>query len=347
MHLRDLLHGAQISFSADTEVLSPAESGLRDRVDLVIEEGRLGLYERNSRRILDIELCQQLSPALSVWLTEVRKVRWPLRKGSLRLRVGPLGQKGLWLDFANVDIKALLEEKSLLLQLQAQAFVEIGQKKKVPVLIDGVFKLKEAAPQVWFQTWIQDTPVDLFCSVGTFTQPSMRANRDLALTIETWLDHSGAKNILEFGSGIGNLSFPALGTNRFLTACEIDEGALKGFTKSLEALSKNPAYSDCGDRVRLLAGDFQNKNPQDFEKFDAVLVNPPRSGLKEFLGPLVNAQNKPQHFIYMSCFAETFVEDGKSLQKAGYKISELKIMDQFPQTTHYEILCLWTLSSLQ
>lgn len=345
-HLRGLLQKALIPFSGPLELSSPAPFGLRDRIDVVFERGALGLYEKQTRQILDIEKCPQLSPELQSWLTEVRRVRWPLQKGSLRLRIGPQGQKGLWLDFANVDIKHLLEEKNLLQELLSKAVVEIGQRRKILNRVGDTLKLRDPEPQVWFQSRIAGEPVDLYCSVGSFTQTGFKANEALTSLIEEWLDQVGAKHILEFGSGIGNLSFPALGKNRFLTACEIDKGALAGFQKSLEMVSQRPGFRDLRERVRVLQGDFQNRNPQDFGRYDTVLVNPPRSGLKEFLTPLMEIAKKPKYFLYMSCFPESFTEDGQRLVAAGYQLQKLQIVDQFPQTKHYEILSLWEIKPL-
>jgi len=341
--LSDLLAGAQIPFKSSIDLVSPGAAWLRDRADLVWEQGRLGLYEKNTRQILDIEQCQQMSPALQAWLAEVRKVNWPIRKGSLRLRVGPQGQRGIWLDFANVDVKALLDEGTLLRGLLNQAVVEIGQRHKILTLVDGVLKLKDPMPQVWFQTSLAGHAVDLYCSIGSFTQTGFVANAALTSVIEQWLSETGARHVLEFGSGIGNLSFPALGRDRQLTACEIDREALAGFEKSLESLSQLPDFSNLRERVKIQQGDFQNRNPQDFNNYDTVLVNPPRSGLKEFLAPLVEEAHKPQNFLYMSCFPESFIADAARLKSAGYELQKLTIVDQFPQTTHYEVLSLWQL----
>ncbi|WP_413291482.1 RNA methyltransferase [Bdellovibrio sp. HCB337] len=340
-HLLDLLNQAQIPFNGVLELTSPAPAGLRDRVDLVFDRGSLGLYEKNTRQILDIEVCKQLSAPLQSWLTEVRNIKWPIQKGSLRLRVGPQGQRGLWLDFANIDIKNLLEEKAILSGLLEKAHVEIGQRHKVLTKVGEQLKLTDPEPHIWFQSRIYGKPVDLYCSVGSFTQTGFEANRALTAVIETWLNDVDAQHILEFGSGIGNLSFPALGKSRKLTACEIDRDALAGFEKSVEALSKQSGFENIRDRLQILQGDFQNRNPQNFGTFDTVLVNPPRSGLKDFLKPLIAETRKPQHFLYMSCFPESFVEDGKRLQEAGYQLKRLHIVDQFPQTTHYEVLSLW------
>jgi 23S rRNA (uracil1939-C5)-methyltransferase len=345
--LSDLFRSAQIPFNSPIDVVSPAPSGLRDRADLVWESGALGLYEKYSpghqKRVLDLEQCQQMSPALQAWLTEVRQIQWPIKKGSLRLRVGPQGQRGIWLDFANVDIKALLDEKNLLLDLMNRATVEIGQRHKVLAVMDGVLKLREPVPQVWFQSFIGTRAVDLYCSIGTFTQPGFQANAALTKIIDAWLTEVNSKRVLEFGSGIGNLSFPALGKDRHLVACEIDSEALAGFKKSLEILSRQSGFSGISERVTIQQGDFQNRNPQDFKNYDTVLVNPPRSGLKEFLAPLIAESRKPQNFLYMSCFPESFVMDAEKLVAAGYQLKKITIVDQFPQTTHYEVLSLWHL----
>lgn len=346
--LTQLLNEFQIPFQGPIGLISPGAGWLRDRVDLVFHaegcESALGLYKKNSKEILDIEECQQLTPSLQAWLSEVRKIHWLIHKGSLRLRVGPQGQKGIWLDFANVDVKNLLEEKTILSVLLDQAVVEIGQRHKVLKRVEGQLKLKDAEPQVWFQSFVENQAVDLFCSIGNFTQTGIKANREITQIIEDWLQETEAQHILEFGSGIGNLSFPALGRLRKLTACEIDREALAGFQKSLECLSQKAGFENIRERVEIQPGDFQNRHPQKFAEYDTVLVNPPRSGLKEFLSPLIAETQKPKYFLYMSCFPESFILDGQRLNQAGYGLKKLKIVDQFPQTTHYEILSLWSLN---
>ncbi len=346
--LKKLLQDSQIYYENLIDITSPGPAWLRDRVDLIFERigpsSALGLYEKNKRQILDIEQCQQLTPELQAWLSEIRKIQWPIQKGSLRLRIGPQKQRGIWLDFANIDIKMLLNEKTILLGLLNSAIVEIGQKNKVLSLINGNLKLKDPEPQIWFQSSIDTQAVDLFCSIGSFTQTGFRANRELIKIISKWLLETNSQHILEFGSGIGNLSFPAMGRFRKLTVCEIDCGALNGFTRSLEKLSQIQGFENIRERVQIQHGDFQNHNPQKFDVFDTVLVNPPRSGLKEFLTPLITYIKKPKYFLYMSCFPESFVLDGKRLQTAGYQLQKLNIVDQFPQTLHYEVLSLWCLS---
>ncbi|UOF01968.1 class I SAM-dependent RNA methyltransferase [Bdellovibrio reynosensis] len=339
-HLLILLKEAGLLAQNEIGFLSAGASHLRDRLDFTLEEGRLGLFHKTRREIVDIEICAQLSPALQEWLTEFRQIQFPFKKGSVRLRAGPGGQKGAWLDFANIDIKTLLDEKTILENLLNKAFVEIGQRRKVPLWNGQEFKLKDPELRPWFQTWVQDQSVNLHCQIASFTQPSLQANKVICDVIGTWIKNFNGARVIEFGSGIGNLTIPAAAASASLLACEIDELSLQGLQRTLDYLPRNLAQIK--DKVKIHRGDFQKKLFQDFSQFDGVLANPPRSGLMNFLNPLeqLGPSERPEFFIYMSCFPESMIVDMKRLVACGYEIQELIIVDQFPQTTHYEVLGL-------
>jgi 23S rRNA (uracil1939-C5)-methyltransferase len=338
--LRGLLHDHGLKLPSEINFLSAGAAYLRDRLDFSLQDGKLGLYGKHSHEITDIEICAQLSPELQTWYTEFRKIKWPFTKGSIRLRVGPEGQRGAWLDFANVDIKALLDEQSILKKLQEQAFVEIGQRRKVPVWNGQEFKLKDPELNVWFTTWMNEIPVNLYCHIASFTQPSLKANVLIAEKISSWVNQYPDARIIEFGSGIGNLTLPALATAKSVLACEIDALSLEGLEKTVLMLPSE--LKNHREKLTIYRGDFQKKILQDFSQFDGVLANPPRSGLMGFLNPLeeLNPAQRPPFFIYMSCFPESMAKDMQRLQSFGYEISELAILDQFPQSTHYEVLGL-------
>lgn len=339
--LRAHFQDAQIPYLGEIALHSAGSRGLRDRLDFSWIEGKLGLYQKQSHDLVDIETCLQLSPDLQQALTEIRKVKWPIRKGSLRVRVGPHGQKGLWLDFSNIDIKHLLEEKSILENLSRQFTIEIGQRRKSLFWNGQEFKLRDPQPHVWFQTWMGEQVVDLYCHVASFTQPSLKANKIICDIIGEWIDLIEQPTVIEFGSGIGNLTLPALAKAKHVTACEIDQLALDGLQRTLENLPES--LNKLKERITIHRGDFQKKLKQDFAQYDLVLANPPRSGLKDFLLPLQELQpdQRPRFFIYMSCFPESLVADSVKLQSCGYHIRQLRIVDQFPQTAHYEVLSLF------
>ncbi|MGN6809254.1 MAG: class I SAM-dependent RNA methyltransferase [Thermomicrobiales bacterium] len=74
---------------------------------------------------------------------------------------------------------------------------------------------------------------------------------------------------------------------------------------------------------------------------DAVIVDPPRSGLDEkLLRALI--ERGPQGFIYVSCEPATLARDLAILTDGGYTVQSVELFDFFPQTYHIESLAYLT-----
>jgi 23S rRNA (uracil1939-C5)-methyltransferase len=69
-----------------------------------------------------------------------------------------------------------------------------------------------------------------------------------------------------------------------------------------------------------------------------VLADPPRSGLLRFPEILDGIAERPRHFVYVSCYPESFATDAARLAALGYRLRTLEIVDQFPQTPHAELV---------
>jgi 23S rRNA (uracil1939-C5)-methyltransferase len=334
--LKEALQDAGISTPETVFFHSKGLAQIRDRVDLTYENGRYGFFQKNSREIFALTECPLMSNELFELYQKVSRIRIPIRKGSLRLRVSPDRKSGLWLDFANEDIRDLLAEKNTLQSFLDLGFVEIGQRRKK---LSPDFKLKDPEFHEWTRTWSQGNPIALQSSVGSFSQSGDAANQILVTEMEKLFEKSELKSWVEFGAGSGNLTFPLAGRARHVRALEFDALALQGLQKTLET------QTSFKGRILLELGDFQRKLPHSFSKEEGVLVNPPRSGLQKFLDPLfaIGVADRPRDFVYMSCYLESFTDDGKKLQALGYKIEDLTIVDQFPNSPHFEILSRWQL----
>lgn len=322
----------------------------RDRADLIIandpqnpdKESEIGFLHKDKNQIFSLENCLVMSKPLRDYFNEIRKINFPIKKGSIRIRVGPSGIRGAWLDFANLDVKCLLEEKITLQKLLDLGEVEIGQKRKS---LSRDFKLQEAKFLPWTETYINNsqTAFALHSCVGSFSQTGLRANEIIAKELNGLLAKTKASTWLEFGSGTGTLSFPLVSFRNeiTLTAVEFDPLAVEGFKQSLNRAPK------LMERVQVSTGDYQNKSSISFEDFDGVLVNPPRSGLGNFLKTLFSIEKaqRPKEFIYMSCHLDSYLKDIQQLRDADYELDTILIVDQFPHTHHFEILSLWKLKA--
>jgi 23S rRNA (uracil1939-C5)-methyltransferase len=71
------------------------------------------------------------------------------------------------------------------------------------------------------------------------------------------------------------------------------------------------------------------------QRFDCVLVDPPRTGL----APSVRAwlgKSRPPLVVYVSCDPVTLARDAGELCASGYRLESLKAFDFYPQTNHVE-----------
>ena len=69
--------------------------------------------------------------------------------------------------------------------------------------------------------------------------------------------------------------------------------------------------------------------------YDAILVDPPRTGLSPSVRAWL-AQKRAPVIVYVSCDHATLARDAADLKKAGYRLESLKVFDFFPQTGHAE-----------
>lgn len=370
--------GVVIAEGNAIKVITPLEFESRDRIDFIAKEKNgstvFGLYSRqpnktlnsekpehsdsnnkyvgdnltHCREIIDIKDCPQMSKQLSLWYHSFRKLLPNIKIGSFRLRVSPNGKNGVWIDLPNEDIKYWLDEKKWLESLLSISIVEIGQKRKRLVLRDGILKLSDPKPDDWFETYLfpNFTKIPLSCLVGSFTQPGFIVNKFLVETVigqifkifQTDSDSTGF-NWLELGAGIGNFTIPLaslLNNKTQLHAVEFDSLAIECARESV--YRANLQETVCFHKINFHKSSEKLKGLLELNK--ALLVDPPRSGLGATLELFkqMDVNHLPKYIVYVSCYAKSCSEDINCLQKLGYQISEVQIVDQFPQSSHFEVV---------
>jgi len=75
---------------------------------------------------------------------------------------------------------------------------------------------------------------------------------------------------------------------------------------------------------------------------DFVVVDPPRAGLGKEVTALL-AGIRPAHITYVSCDPATLSRDLKSLLDSGYHLTNMHVVDLFPQTFHLESVAMLSL----
>lgn len=342
-YLSGLIRANGLNYDQEIDFISLGDRGLRHRTDFTLsynEETKkhdVGFYNQH-KQLLSIEQCLQFSPSLQAVYSDFTQSQFyygntPIKKASVRLRVGPNNNKACWLDFSNLEIKNLLEDQKLINTLIDRNYIiEIGQKGKTPKLINQKIKLVESEPKEIFQT-VNSTgdSINLEGLISDFTQPSyVTASALVKKILDYVIQHSDISSVLEFGPGIGQFTLGFLSLNKKVTACEINKSACKH-------LLLNAKTNFLDGKLTILEGDFQNLRNKIELQCDLAFVNPARSGLKGFTSAILETSAK--YVIYVSCFPLSMIQDIKKLSSC-YKLCNIIIVDQFPQTEHFETIVM-------
>ncbi|MBC7457596.1 MAG: class I SAM-dependent RNA methyltransferase [Bdellovibrionaceae bacterium] len=321
-HLKSKLNSA-----IEIRVKHPSTFQLRTRFDFTITDQKMGLYSKD-RELIDLNSCDILHPELEKAFLNLREFiaenPFGISKGSLRIRVNHVFDKwGLWIDFSNLDIKRLLEEKILLTKLSHQFIIEMGQKKKrldLNSLDKDRLKLADPQPENWFRTLGEE----LLCSISSFTQPAPETADLLTEEILKWVSAIKPQRVIEYGCGIGQYSLPVLKLGLSLDIFENDLMAIEYMKLNTQKYNSKLTIND------LSRVDVKHEKT-------IALVNPPRSGLQKFTQNLIDSN--ASQIIYISCFPESLASDLMVLSPY-FKLKDIVMVDQFPRTQHYEAAVL-------
>ncbi|MGL4675633.1 MAG: 23S rRNA (uracil(1939)-C(5))-methyltransferase RlmD [Wohlfahrtiimonas sp.] len=166
-----------------------------------------------------------------------------------------------------------------------------------------------------------------------FTQVNPMINEQMLKQALKLLDLKKDEKVLDLFCGLGNFTLPLA----------LEAGSVIGVEgdKSLtEWAAKNAARNGL-DNVEFYCTDLtQNQDNADWMqlKYDAILVDPPRSGALEmmtYLGKLA-----PKRILYVSCHPATLARDLAELVQYGYEVTDAGVMDMFPHTAHVESMAL-------
>ncbi|MEP3420845.1 MAG: class I SAM-dependent RNA methyltransferase [Erythrobacter sp.] len=307
------------------EHLSPAQSRRRATLHALRIKGGavVGFREEGAHRLVDLTACPILRPELAQFIKP------------LRAFIGKFGPKG------NVDINLSLCDQGVDLGLSnfpleglepTEGALDFARDRGLArMTIDQGY----GAETVW-----EPEPVTITLSgqpvaipAGAFLQATQDAEERMVRDSVQWL--GDARLVADLFSGLGTFAFALARSGpegRKVLAAEADQAA---------HLASKSAAAQTGGRVHAMHRDlFRNPlQPAELNRFDAVLLDPPRAGAKSQIAEI--AESDVARVVYISCNPSSWARDGAVLRDGGYKLTKLRPVGQFRWSTHVELVSVF------
>jgi 23S rRNA (uracil1939-C5)-methyltransferase len=281
---------------AEIAIVAAEPFGYRNRVQLHVEENRLGYREARSHRLCTVGECPVASPkinqAIAAFSAMTRDGRWPRFIRSLEV----------FTDEREVQINVLETDRPV-----ARRFFD-WCGTLIPGLVEGAL----------------DYRGEFRVSSNSFFQ----VNRLLIdRLVEAATEGVEGETAIDLYAGVGLLSLPLARRFREVTAVESGAGAVRD-------LEFNAARAGLGN-LHAISQTAEEHLAQLEKAPDFVALDPPRTGLgKVVVGRLIEL--RPRQIAILACDPATLARDLAGLVAAGYQVERMTLVDLFPQTYHLE-----------
>jgi 23S rRNA (uracil1939-C5)-methyltransferase len=185
-----------------------------------------------------------------------------------------------------------------------------------------------------------------FYPIGTaseglsFSQVNRFVNTLLVNQVVDLAKSAQPRSLTEFYAGSGNFTFPlaAISKDLQVDAIELNPNLTQ---KAVETIKSQKLHK----QIRFYTTKSELFPLRNTMSSDLIMLDPPRQGCEKSLLVKI-AETKPKFLLYISCHPVSLVRDLQVLNQNGYhfEMRHLQIFDMFPQTDHFETLCLLELA---
>lgn len=332
---------ARIGRVQPAQVLDPVTGegwGYRRRARLAARyvEGKarvlVGFSERDSSRIADMRRCETLHATLADLPGDLSDLLGAL---SLSRRIPQVevivGDDATALIFRVLDDPPATDRASL---------AAFGARHGMRVLLQrgGPDVLEYPDGTLARDDFCYELPgPDLRLSFGPtdFIQVNAEVNRKLVALALSLLAPDRSARVLDLYCGIGNFTLPLARAAGFALGVE-------GAAAMVARASANARLNDIANAAFRVADLGVSEGSAAFagERFDAVLLDPPRVGAAAMCRPV--AATGARRVLYVSCHPGTLARDaGTLVHELGFRLQAAGVLDMFPHTSHVESVALF------
>lgn len=278
---------------------------------------QLGFSTEKSHRIIDLKQCDVMAPQLFTLMEPLRAFLSPRveQKRNVQVKLA-LTDQGIDMLIENLKVEGLEGHEAL------SAFAAENGLARLS-LDDGYGPTAQWEPE----------PVSVTLggvAVGYPAYAFLQATPDgeLALTAAVRAILGEAKLVADLFAGLGTFALSA-GEGRKVYAAEADREAIL-LLQAAAGRAGRAIFTEHRDLFR------RPLSAQELNRFEAVILDPPRAGAREQIGQL--AASTVSKIAYVSCNPGSFARDAKQLVEGGYRLQRIWPVGQFRWSTHIELV---------
>ena len=275
----------------------------RNKVVLHVENDRLGFYKDKTNELIDIDNCLLLNTKLNEIISSLKDyIKEETSINKFTIKLGNITNEVMIIVDGNVNKYYKLLEISDVLVINDEIITDkkyinsyIGNKKYV-------------------------------ISKNSFFQVNYLVATLIYDKVRNYIKELNSKNVLDLYCGAGTIGIYIADLVDSVLGIEVVSDAINDAEVNKEINNvKN---------IDFILGKVENLVDKISNKFDTVILDPPRSGLdKKVIETLLKVKTK--NIIYVSCDPITLARDLKLLED-DYNIIEITPYDMFCNTYHVE-----------
>ena len=278
-------------------VPSPRDHGTRARIQLTIDEGRIGFRAPGTHDLVPVDDCELGRPELRAAIRALAPHRLPDTVDRVELRSD--GERVVFAFRRRKGARGPVE------------LPELGD-----VALDG--RAVAGDPTLW----LPHVGRSLRASPLSFYQVHLELNRALVEAVTGHVQAVEPERVLDLYAGIGNFSVPLAEAGIPVEAVELEGQA-----------TADLAHTASGLPVVVTTTPAERFDPQS-TPFDVAVLDPPRAGAGEVMDRVL--RSRPRRVVHVACDPVAGARDVARARKQGYAVASVQLFDLFPRTHHVE-----------
>ncbi len=290
----------------------------------------VGFREKHSGLLAEMDRCEVLDPRVGHKIDVIGQCIQSLQAYDKIAQI----EVAITADVVALVFRHLIE----LSADDRQKLLELGNKESFHIYLqsagpDSVELLYPDSSVLQYR--LPDFGVSLRFLPTDFTQINMGINQQMIKQAIGLLALTENDRVLDLFCGLGNFSLAMATRAAHVVGIEGDAGLIDraGQNASMNNIDNVDFY------VQDLTQDLSTV-PWAQQHYNKVLIDPARPGALEMMQTV--AAMEPERIVYVSCNPATLARDaGELVNRFGYILDSVGVMDMFPHTAHVESMALF------